>query len=202
MDGRKFVRFSGLAAIGGGLLWSLFAVMASTKPIGCITVTCSIRPMRETTDLAPLMLSAMVLLLIGFAGLLAFAAREGRFGRGMKSGVVLTSLGAVILAAALAIQAILYAGDFPAMPSFVIPGGILLAAGVLLLGIAIYRLMPAWVGTFLVVSAVALVFGNDQDARVLLYVPFGLAWMAIGWTLLSGSASSTDSGTTNTTSLQ
>lgn len=183
MDRRKFVRVSGLAAVAGGVLWSLFAVLASTKPLGCVGATCIQRPMRETTDLAPLMLGAVVLLLVGFVGLLVFARREGRFGKTMRAGAWLASLGAAVLAVALAIQALFYAGDFPAMPAFVIPAAAMLGLGILLIGIAVTTLMPSWVGRLVAASAVAFAFANDQDARVLLYVPFGLAWMAMGWIL-------------------
>jgi hypothetical protein len=181
----RFVRWSGAAAMVGGLLWSLFAVLASLKPMGCIAETCSHRPMRDTSELAPLMIAAALLLLVGFIGLVVHARRTARIGWLMKLGVVVALAGAGVLAVALFVQAVFFAGDFPAMPTLVIPGGVALALGVLTVGFAVLRLMPRWVGILLVAGATTLIAANDQDARVLLYIPFGLSWLAVGWMLRS-----------------
>jgi uncharacterized membrane protein len=139
--------------------------------------------MRVTTDLAPIMIAAVLLLLVGVAALLVHARRSGRVDRLLKTGVVVALVGVGVLAVALFVQAAFFAGDFGAMPTLVIPGGIALAVGVFVVGIAVLRLMPRWVGASLVVGALAIVVANDQDVRVLLYIPFGLAWMVVGWAL-------------------
>jgi hypothetical protein len=183
VDTDRFVRWSGAAAMVGGLLWSLFAVLASLRPVGCIAETCAQRPMRDTTDLAPLMIAAALFLLVGFIGLVVHVRRTGRLAWLMKLGMLVALAGAGVLAVALFVQAVFFAGDFPAMPTLVIPGGVALALGVLTVGFAVLRLMPRWVGILLVAGATALIAANDQDARVLLYIPFGLSWTAVGWML-------------------
>jgi hypothetical protein len=106
----------------------------------------------------------------------------------MKAGLLFTLVGAAALTAAIFVQAVFYGGDFPAMPTFVIPGAAAMATGVLLVGLAVLTLAPRCVGGLLVSGAVAFLAANDQDARVMLYIPFGLARFALGRVLWSGTA--------------
>jgi hypothetical protein len=72
---RSVIRWSGAAGIGGGVLWCLFAALASLEPVGCIAATCAFRPVGYTTDLAPLMIVAVVLLLSDSSGCSSTRAR-------------------------------------------------------------------------------------------------------------------------------
>ncbi len=86
------------------------------------------------------------------------------------------------------IQALFFGGDFPLMPYFVIPGVLALIVGFVLVGIAILRagVLPRWVAVLIIVGALAMLGANEQTARVLLMIPFGVAWVAVGYVLWSG----------------
>ena len=84
-------------------------------------------------------------------------------------------------------QSIFYNGDFWAMPYFVVPAALALVAGFVLLGVAILRLgvLPRWSAALLIAGALALLGMNEQTTQVLLAIPFGVAWAAIGAVLWS-----------------
>ena len=179
----RVLPFAALAAALGGLLLIIFAVLVSFKPLGCIGATCAIRSMREYDEYAPLLLASLLLMLFALVVLISRARARGRFGRLGLWGVSLLGSGMVVLLAATLVQELVYAGDFPHMPNVVIPGVLASAVGFLLLGIVMLRVLPRWVGSLLIVGAVLLPFSNDQDARVLLFIPLGLAWIAVGYAL-------------------
>jgi hypothetical protein len=76
------------------------------------------------------------------------------------------------------------------MPGFVISAGASIAIGLILFGITILRsrVLPPWANWLLVIGALALLGFNDQDIRVLLLIPFGVAWLGIGYVLLTSAA--------------
>ena len=49
-----------------------------------------------------------------------------------------------------------------------------------LMGLTVVRAGSRWVGALLVAGSLALFAANDQDDRVLLLVPFALAWIVAG----------------------
>ena len=57
----------------------------------------------------------------------------------------------------------------------------------MLLGVAILRagVLPRWAAALLIIGAVALLGMNEQNTQVLLTIPFGVAWVAIGCVLWS-----------------
>ena len=101
--------------------------------------------------------------------------------------------GAAVLVIATLVQAIFFGGDFPFMPHFVVPGLLALVVGFLLAGIAILRsgVLPRWVAVLVIVGALAMLVVNEQTARVLLMIPFGVAWVAVGYVLWSGAGAPT-----------
>jgi hypothetical protein len=185
MTQKAFSRLSGVAAIGGGILLILFAVMAAAKPEGCVgDAECGVRPIRETSDIDPISFVALFLMLIGLAGLVVRVQAAGRLSMPGKVGVVLVALGAATFLL-IGLGAITPSDD--SMPAFVISAGASIAIGVILLGITILRsrILPAWANWLLVIGALALLGFNDQDIRVLLLIPFGVAWLGIGYVLLT-----------------
>jgi hypothetical protein len=188
----RAVPWSGPAALLGGALWIAGCVLTATRPEGCVGDACDLpgRSMREGTAVdAGLLLASMLLIGFGLVGLVLRARTGGRFGRLGRIGAVLAGGALATLAGAGLIQAVFFAGDFPLMPWFVIPGVLALILGVLLIGVAVLRarVLPRWVGGLLIVGALALLGFNDQDARVLLGVPFGMAWIAVGLVPRAGS---------------
>jgi hypothetical protein len=145
--------------------------------------------MREGGPLeAALFLLAVLLLALGMAGLVIRARIGGRFGRLARTGLVSGAVGITVLIIGNLVQALFFGGDFPLMPYVVIPGGLAVVAGFLLLGLAILQagVLPRWAAGLLIVGALALLGFNDQNARVLLAIPFGVAWMAVGYVLWFG----------------
>jgi hypothetical protein len=185
-------RWGGPCAILGGLLWIACAVVVSQMPEGCMADECYLpgRSMRSTDPVAPALAAAIALLAVGMVALAQEAARVGRLGRMGRFGLVLAAGGSGLLVAATMMQTLFFGGDLPFMPFFVIPGGLAFVLGVLLLAVAILRadVLPRWIAVVLVAGTLALIGYNDQNARVLMGVPFGVAWIAVGWSILTNPA--------------
>jgi hypothetical protein len=144
--------------------------------------------MRQGSPLdATLLLLAMLLLVVGVVGLVIRAREANRFGRLGKIGMAASAAGVAALIISSLVQAIFFAGDFPLMPYVFVPGGLALVVGLLLLGLAILRagVLPRWVVALLIVGTLVMLGFNDQNARVLLAIPFGMAWVAMGYTVWS-----------------
>jgi hypothetical protein len=188
MTQKAFSRLSGVAAIGGGILLILFAAMAAAKPRGCIgDAECAVRPMRDTSDIDAFALVGLILILIGLAGLVVRVQAAGRLSLLGKVGLVLVALGAATF---LLIGTGAVTPSDESMPGFVIPAGAAITIGVILLGITILRsrVLPAWASWLLIIGALATLGQNDEDIRVLLLIPFGVAWLGIGYVLLTSAA--------------
>ncbi len=70
----SLIRWSGLAAMLGGVLWTTSAVIHASKPRGCIAEECAFRPMRESGALdGTLMLLSLLLFAVGVVGLVILA---------------------------------------------------------------------------------------------------------------------------------
>jgi hypothetical protein len=187
-DSNEFTRWSGAAAVAGGALWSLAAVLHSLKPRGCIADECQTRSMRESGAVDGILtLSSMLLILAGAAGLVLLVRRAGRFGRAGRTGVVLAAAGFAVLLAASVVQALAFGGDFPLMPYFVIPGLLAAVTGFLLVGVTVLRagVLPRWAAALLIAGAALMLVANEQTILVLLLIPFGVAWMVVGYLMWS-----------------
>jgi hypothetical protein len=186
MSSSALIRWGGLAAMLGGTLWSIATVVHASKPRGCIAAECATRPMRESDALDSILtLLSVLLFAVGAAGLVALVRSAGRFGRTGNAGAVIGAGGAAVLVIATLIQAIFFGGDLPLMPYFVVPGLLAAVVGFLLASIAILRsgVLPRWVAVLVMVGALAMLGANEQTARVLLMIPFGVAWVAVGYVL-------------------
>jgi hypothetical protein len=182
------VRWGGLAAMLGGALSVVSAVMISSMPRGCIGNECASREMRDVGIAGALLMLALLLIMVGAAGLVIRARNAGRFGALGKTGAALGALGVALPVIGSLIQGILFDGDYPLMPYFVIPGVLALVVGFALLGIAVLRarVLPRWVALLLVVGSLAMLGFNDQNMQALMAIPFGVAWAAVGYALWSG----------------
>jgi hypothetical protein len=182
------VCWGGLAAMAGGALTVVVAVVTASMPRGCIGDECAYRPMRDAGIAGTLLMFALLLVMVGAAGLVIRARNAGRFGVLGKTGAVLGAVGVALPLVGSLIQGILYDGDYPLMPYFVIPGVLALVVGFALLGIAVLRarVLPRWVALLLVVGSLAMLGFNDQNAQALMAILFGIAWMVVGYVLWSG----------------
>jgi len=129
-----------------------------------------------------LLVMAGLLLAVSSLGLLVLArtARGGDLGRpGAASGVA-GGAGLLLLGAAGIVAA--FDGNWSGMPGLVVPGVLFLALGLALLAWVVFRagVLPTWLCALLLAAVLVLPFANEQTSRILLAVPFGLAWMVTG----------------------
>jgi hypothetical protein len=179
---------TGVCSTLGGLAWVLACFVHNSLPQGCIGDGCSERPMRgsSTLDTALFDLAGVLLALSG-TGLLLLAHRTRRLGRlGAVAGGT-AALGLLLLAGAAVMSTL--DNNWEGMPGLVIPGIGLLAIGLVLVTVVVLRagVVPTWLGCLLVATALLLPFANEQTSRILLAVPFGLVWLAVGVVLLTRS---------------
>jgi hypothetical protein len=181
------VRRGGLAAMVGGALFVVSALLIAAMPLGCIGHECELRPMRETGVAGALLMLALLLVVMGAAGLVVRVRRAGRLGRLGKTGIVVAAAGAALPVIGGLVQGVIFEGDYPLMPLFVIPGVLALVVGFALLGLAVLqaRVLPRWVAVLLVVGSLAMLGFNDQNARALMAIPNGIAWAVMGYLLWS-----------------
>ncbi len=165
-------RLSGVAAVAGGALWIVFAALAAGRPEGCVGNECLLQSHRDLGELELLFLAGGLLLLLGFAGL---SGRLRLAPAAVATGVALIFAGAT---------------SEDLWTPLVVPGILACVAGFALVGIAAVRerSLPRWVGVLLAAGALGLLAANDQDARVLMLIPFALAWIAAGAVLVRGRA--------------
>ena len=164
------VRMCGLAGISGGALTVVLAGLTASKPRGCIGDGCAVRTMRETSVLdAVLFLLAGSFVAAAPAELVAGARRTGRFGWSGRTGL-----------AAVAAGMTLDVWNSGLVPAFIIPGFLAVIVGFLLLGVAVLG-----AGALLIVGALAMLGFNDENWQALVAVPFGVAWVAVGYALWS-----------------
>lgn len=149
---------SRVSAVIGGSLCVAFAVLAAGKPAGCVGDACLLESHRDLGGLNVLVVAGAALILLA----LAVHARG-------PSAVAVASGAAVVLAGVAAAN------------WYVLVAGVAACViGSVLLGIEAVRAGSRWVGALLVAGSLALFAANDQDERVLLLIPFALAWMVAG----------------------
>lgn len=190
MDSGRFDRWGGAAGILGGVLWTISTVLHAMRPVGCVAEECARKPMRESSAVEGILaLGALLLFAVAATALVVLVRRAGGLGKLGRVGSGLALVGVVALALAGLVQALLFDGDFPLMPYFVIPGVAALLIGIIMVAVTVLRsgVLPRWAAASLVVGAVAMVGFNEQTAAAWLAIPFGLAWIAVGYALWSRS---------------
>jgi hypothetical protein len=169
------------------VLWVLSAILIALLPEGCIGDDCDLpgRTMRDSGSVGLAMTAALLLLVVATVAVIGRMRSAGRFGKLGTIGATASGIGIAVVTIAGLVQAALFAGDLPAMPYVLIPGALCLILGFVLLGIAVLRadVLPGWVAILLVFGTWLMLGYNDQNIQVLFAVPFGLAWIAVGWAL-------------------
>jgi len=176
MDASRFVRWSGLAAVVGGGLWVIvFAIQAARSPAeGSDEFYVSLHGLGVAS------LISVLLVAVGLVGLDRHMPSDwggpgyGDLGRA-GSGAALVGLLMLILGGA--------SWGFDMLGIFV------LMAGSLLVGVAILtrRVLPGWGAIALIVGSLSLlVFVATQGSIAWLGVPYGAAWVAVGYVLFLG----------------
>ena len=180
----RVIRWSGLAAGLGGVLWISSALITASRPRGCIGDECEFRTMRETGALdGILFLLALLLFAVGTAALVARLRNAGSLGRSGRAGLIFIAAGAASGATGL----VLNVWDSSLVPAFIIPGLLAVIVGFVLLAIAVLRsgALPRGASALLVAGALAMLGFNDQNWQALMAIPFGIGWMAVGFALWS-----------------
>lgn len=182
----RLMPWAGAAGMLGGVLWSTSTVVHALRPVGCVAEECARRPMRESSAVeGVLTLAALLMFAVAAAALVVLVRRAGRFGPLGKAGTALALGGVAVLVVSGLVQAVMFEGDFPLMPYLVIPGVAALVIGFVLLAVTVLRsgVLPRWAAVSLLVGALAMLGFNEQTAAAWLAIPFGLAWIAVGYAL-------------------
>ncbi len=190
MSPSNLIRWCGLAAMLAGVLWIVPAIIIAFKPRGCIGPDeCDVMAMRDTSDVAPFLLLALLLTVVGLAGVVIRARNTDGFGRLVKAGVALYVVGITLFVVGTVLNAI-----SEAFWVLMLPAGLAMIVGLVLTGIAVFRtgVLPRWVAVLIVIGSLAMLGFNDQNAEVLMAIPFGIAWIAVGYALWSGRDASAD----------
>ena len=135
--------------------------------------------MREaTTATSWLLVVAAAALLAFLLALIALLARTDRLGWTGIAGATACVLGLALLAVVSVSPLRDQLRPAPFMATT--------AVGLALLGWTVLRsgVVPSWAGLFLLVGVLLLAGVSEQTSRVLLALPFGVAWLATGLVLV------------------
>ncbi len=164
----SLIRWSGLAAILGGLLWIVPIALTAIKP--------------EHSRRGPegfavlLLLAALVLIGVGVLGI--YLRQRGGSGPLGTIAVLVAGLGIVIMVPGRLLE--------PAI--FFQAGRLIFLAGLVLFVVDMFvaNMMPRGATLLLVIGTLALALFNFGDERIWIGVLFGAAWIWLGYTLWSG----------------
>jgi hypothetical protein len=188
----KLARWGGLAAMVGGALFGVLTVVIASLPGGCIGEGCEFSQMKNTGFAVPLLMLALLFIAAGAAALVVHARQAGSLGKWGGVGAVIGAVGLALLVVGVVtgglIEAFFFAGESPLMPLFVLPGALVLFAGLLLLVVAVLRanVLPRWTAVLLVLGLLTLLGFNEQSWRAVFGMPFGIAWVGVGYVLWTG----------------
>ena len=147
--------------------------------------------MRESGPVEGVLLAAALLgMALGAAGVLKLVRGVEGSRRATTWAFRLVAGGGAAVVLLGVTQAAFFDGDLGPMPFLLIPAGIALLAGFLMLGVAVLRsrVLPTPVSVTFLVATLLMAGFNEQTHAVLLGLPMGVAWIALGWTLWSGAA--------------
>ncbi len=165
----QLVRWSGLAASLGGILWILVIAITAAQPEGS---------RRGPEGLLSVLLLSLILMALGVVGIyVRQRARAGRLG----------TIAALVAGVGIAIVVLgRVAVDAGLVPAYVFAAGFLILLGGLLLFIlSILRanVLPRSVTLMLVLGTLSLALFNFGDERIWIGVLFGAAWIWAGYAL-------------------
>ncbi len=160
-----------LALVLGGIAWAAFGLVLAGRTYGDTATLRLLRPaeplsstFRSAGDVAPLLVAAVVLTLLGLALLYGRAAWAA--GSSGKASVVLLAL------------SVFLAGPWP----LVLVGFLGIFLGMLALAVTALRtgVLPRSAAGMIIAAAVLLLFFNTEDDRALLAIAPGVAWFTLG----------------------
>lgn len=179
MTSERLARVAGACAAIGGSAWVVAIVLHAMQPKGCIGDECLDRPMREAITATSWLLVVTAAALLAFLlTLIALLARTDSLGWTGIAGATACVIGLGLLALVSLSPLRDQLRPAPFMATIVV--------GLTLLGWTVIRsgVMPSWAGLCLLVGVLLLGGVSEQTSRVLLAVPFGVAWLATGLVLV------------------
>ena len=172
MSALNLSRWGGLAAMVGGVLWMVVFALFALRPSGPGVMP----PYRSFEGLYLPNLVSVVLIV---AGIVALHARlRSLYGRLGTAGFILALVGAAML--------VISGASWP----WELIGAIALLLGSLLIGVAtlVANAPPRWGAIALIVGSLAFFLYNTETARAWFALPYGAAWVVVGYLLWSGGA--------------
>ena len=170
-----FIRWSGLASLVGGALW---VVVFSAHAWGASPGPAEGPPPVSFRGLGLPGWLALLLIASGFVGLdrPSWRGDGGGYGRLGRIGFDLAGLGVFVVFVSSSSKNIGLIGAF------------LLIAGSLMVGVAALRtgLLPRWGAAALVVGSLAFLLFDTEGLRAWFGVPYGAAWVAVGYLMWTG----------------
>ena len=168
----NLVRWSGLAAMVGGALWVVVFVLFASRPSGPGLES----PYRGFEGLGVAVVLSLLLIVAGMVGL--HARCRGAYGGLGTAGFVLALVGAAL--------SIVSFGSWP----LILIGSYALMLGSLLVGAAAFgaRTLPRWGTAVLMVGSAAFFVFNTETTAAWFALPYGVAWIAVGYLLWPGPA--------------
>ena len=157
-------------AMLGGMLWIAVFTLFALRPSGAGLT----QPYRSFEGLYLPNLVAVVLIAVGIVALHAHLRRL--YGRLGMAGLVLSLVGAAVL--------VVSGASWP----WELVGAIALLVGSLLMGVAalVANAPMRWGAIALIVGSLAFFLYNTETARVWFALPYGAAWVVVGYLLWSG----------------
>lgn len=173
----RLIRWSGPAAILGGVLWIVVWAIHGAMPVA---PPGGYREGWESFNLWSGV--ALMLTMIGLTG--AYLLQMRRIGWTGHAGFALPWVGAALMGAGRLGQ-VLEIGNVWIL---VILGAFALTIGVILFGIATLRakVLPSGTGLLLLTAALMLFLVDSENSRAFLALAYGAAWLWIGHLLWSG----------------
>ncbi len=171
------VRWSGLAAVVGGVAWILAWTILGAMPVA---PPGGHREGWESFNLWSGV--ALMLTMIGLTG--AYLRQVRRIGGIGHAGFVLPWTGTALMGAGRLGQLVEIGGAW----ILVILGAFALTIGVVLFGIATLRakVLPSAAGLLLSAAGLMLFLVDPENRRALLALPYGIAWLWLGYALWFG----------------
>lgn len=169
MSSSDLIRWGGLTAMVGGALWvvvfAIFALRASGPGVE--------PPYRSFEGLGFAALISLLLIVLGFVGLHLW--RRSVYGRLGTAGFVLALVGAAVVVVTRASWPVGMVGAFGLMV-----GSLLVGAAALMT-----NALPRWGVIALIVGSAAFFLFNTETAQAWFALPYGIAWIAVGYLLWS-----------------
>ncbi len=173
----SLVRWSGLAAILGGVLWIVVWAIEGARPVA--------RPggYREGWESFNVWSGvALMLTMIGLTG--AYLRQVRRIGWIGHARFALPWIGVTLMGAGRLGQTLETGNAW----ILVIPGTFAMTIGIIVFGIATLqaKVLPPGAGLLLLAAALMLFLVDPENRRAFLALPYGAAWLWIGYVLWSG----------------